>query len=103
MNTSKSWLAAAVGLALFGAAAAAPYPRGPVAAVDLGPASSYADSAKVTVTVALKLRNPEQLEQRIQAIYTRGSPQYRQFMTPEQFRSEFGPVGGDDRRCDEAV
>jgi kumamolisin len=91
MNTSKSWLAAAVGLALFGAAAAAPYPHGPVAAVDLGPASSYADSAKVTVTVALKLRNTEQLEQRIQEIYTRGSPQYRQFMTPEQFRSEFGP------------
>jgi kumamolisin len=92
MNTSKSWLAAAVGLALFGAAAAAPYPRGPVAAVDLGPAGSYADNAKVTVTVALKLRNPDQLEQRIQAIYTQGSSQYRQFMTPEQFRSEFGPA-----------
>jgi hypothetical protein len=83
MNTSKSWLAAVIGVALFGAAAAAPYARGPVAAVDLGPASSYADSARVTVTVALKLRNLDQLEQRVQAIHTQGSPLYQQFMTPE--------------------
>jgi hypothetical protein len=103
MNTSKSWLAAAVGLALFGAATAAPYPHGPVAALDLGPAGSYADNAKVTVTVALKLRNPDQLEQRIHAIYTQGSSPYRQFMTPEQFSQRIRPLGGHDCERDQAV
>jgi Pro-kumamolisin, activation domain len=43
------------------------------------------------VTVALKLRNAEQIEQRIEQLYTRGSPTYRQFITPEQFREQFAP------------
>jgi kumamolisin len=92
MNTSKYWLAAAVGLALIATAGAVPYPHGPVAAVDVGPAASFAENAQVTVTVALKLRNADQLDQLIESVYTKGSPQYRQFLTPEQFRNQFGPA-----------
>ena len=92
MIFSKYWLAAALGLTLIGAAGAVPYPHGPVAAIDLGPASAFAENSKITVTVALNLRNSAQLEQLIEATYTRGSPHYRQFLTPEQFDAQFGPA-----------
>jgi kumamolisin len=91
MNTSKLWLAAAMGVALAGAAGAAPYPHGPVSATDIGPASAFAENSQVTVTVALTLRNPEQLDKLVEQVYTKGSPQYRQFITPEQFQAQFGP------------
>jgi kumamolisin len=91
MNTSKLWLAAAIGFALAGAASAAPYPRGAVSATDIGPASAFAENAQVSVTVALSLRNQEQLDKLVEQVYTKGSPQYRQFITPEQFKAQFGP------------
>jgi subtilase family serine protease len=91
MNTIRSWLVAAAGFALLGVAGAAPYAHGLVSAADIGPASAFAENARVTVTVALKLRNAEQIEQRIEQLYTRGSPTYRQFITPEQFREQFAP------------
>jgi kumamolisin len=92
MNRSKYLLATAVAGALIGVASATPYPRGPVSGNDVGPAASYAENARVTVTVALKLRNADQMEQLIESVYTRGSPQYRQFLTTEQFKSLFGPA-----------
>lgn len=91
MNSSKLWLAAAIGVALAGAAGAAPYPRGAVSATDIGPASAFAENAQVSVTVALSLRNPEQLDKLVEQVYTKGSPQYRQFITPDQFKAQFGP------------
>ena len=91
MNTSKYWLAAAIGVALMATAGAAPYPRGPVAAVDLGPASSFAENSRITVTVALGLRDTEQMEKLIQAVHTQDSPQYQHFLTPEEFAAQFGP------------
>jgi kumamolisin len=92
MQLSRYLLATAVAAALVGIASAAPYPRGPVSGSDVGPAASYAENAQVTVTVALKLRNADQMEQLIESVYTRGSPQYRQFLTTEQFKSLFGPA-----------
>jgi kumamolisin len=91
MNTSKYWLAAAVSVALMGAAGAAPYPHGPVSATDLGPASSLAANEKITVTVALSLRNTAQMESLIEAVYNKESPQYQHFLTPEEFAAQFGP------------
>lgn len=91
MHISKSWVAVAVGVALISTASAIPYPHGPVAATDLGPAGAFAENSTVTVTVALSLRNKAQLDKLIQAVYTQGSPQYRQFVTPEQFAAQFGP------------
>jgi len=81
----------AIGFALAGAASAAPYPRGAVSATDIGPASAFAENAQVSVTVALSLRNQEQLDKLVEQVYTKGSPQYRQFITPEQFKAQFGP------------
>ncbi len=91
MNTSKYWLAAAVSVALIGAAGAAPYPRGPVSAMDLGPASAFAENSKITVTVALSLRNTAQMEKLIQAVYTKDSPQYQHFLSADEFATQFGP------------
>jgi kumamolisin len=87
----RSTWALATAVAAAAAVSAAPYPHGPAHATDVGPAAAFAENAHVTVTVALKLRNADQIEPLIQSLYTPGSPQYRQFLTPEEFRSQFGP------------
>jgi len=73
------------------AAAAAPYPRGAVSAVDVGPAAAFAENAQITVTVALELSNRAAMEQLIADVSTPGSPHFQQFLTPDQFRAQFGP------------
>jgi len=60
----------------------------PVAA-DLGPADS---STRVSLTVALALRNTDQALSLMQSIYRPGSPQFREFLTPSQFYQQFGPT-----------
>jgi kumamolisin len=92
MTLSKHLLAA-LAASLAGVAIAAPYPHAgkAPAAVDLGDSAAVEATTRITVTVALKLSNSEQLDPLVQAIYTPGSPQYRQFLTPEQFRARFGP------------
>ena len=67
MKCSKHVLAASVAASLIGAAAAAPYPHGRMTAYDMGPASLFADNSQITVTVALNLRNRDQLEQLVVA------------------------------------
>ena len=89
MKRSAYLLATAVALAA--TVSAAPYPRGPARATDLGPAAAFAENARLTVTVTLKLRKADQIDRLIQSVYTPGSPQYRQFLTPDEFRSQFGP------------
>ncbi|HXP67213.1 MAG TPA: S53 family peptidase [Steroidobacteraceae bacterium] len=59
--------------------------------VDMGRAGSLKENSQVTVTVALNLSNRAELEQLVQSVYTRGSPSYHQFLTPQQFRQRFGP------------
>jgi kumamolisin len=92
MTLSKYLLAVAFVASLAGVASAAPYPHGAApAAVDLGDSAAVEANTLITVTVSLKLSNSEQLDPLVQALYTPGSPQYRQFLTPEQFRARFGP------------
>jgi kumamolisin len=92
MTVSKYLLAAAFAASLASVANAAPYPHGaPPAALDLGDSAVVEANTHITVTVSLKLSNSEQLDPLVQAIYTPGSPQYRQFLTPDQFRTRFGP------------
>ena len=92
MTLSKHLLAVAFAALLAGVANAAPYPHGAApAAVDLGDSAVVEGKTQITVTVSLKLSNSEQLDPLVQALYTPGSPQYRQFLTPEQFRARFGP------------
>jgi subtilase family serine protease len=59
--------------------------------IDMGRAGAFAENSQVTVTVALNLSNRAELEQLVQSVYTRGSPSYHQFLTPQQFRQRFGP------------
>ena len=91
MTRRKYLLAGAAAAALmsvaYGASGAAAAP-----AVDLGPASSFAENAVVTVTVGLKLRNADQIDSLIESVYTRGAPEYHQFLTTEQFRERFAPT-----------
>ncbi|MFZ1098164.1 MAG: S53 family peptidase [Steroidobacteraceae bacterium] len=92
MTLSKYLLAAALVASLAGAASAAPYPhRTAPAAADLGDSAAVEANTLITVTVSLKLSNSDQLDPLVQALYTPGSPQYRQFLTPEQFRARFAP------------
>lgn len=91
MKRSKHLPAAAVAAALVGAAGAAPYPHGPVAATDVGTATAFAENTRITLTVALNLRNTTQMEQLIESVYTPGSANYHRFLTAEQFRAQFGP------------
>jgi len=85
-------LAAAVTAACVHGAGAAPYPSETMsAALAAGPTDAVAGAAEVTVTVALKLSNTEQLTALLQSLYAPGSPNYRKFLTTAQFGQQFGP------------
>ena len=93
MRVHQRLIAAACSVLLFGSALAAVVPR-PTAsrAVDIGATDDVEGGSSMTFTVALKLRNPEQMEALIQAIHTPRSPQYGQFLTTAQFAAQFGPT-----------
>ena len=59
-------------------------------AVDLGHMASPA-GASITVTVALKLRNTDEMMNLMQGLYAKGSPQYHRFLSTAQFQSRFAP------------
>ena len=65
------------------------------AAQTLTPASKAAAQQEVEFNVYLPLQNTGQLDQLLQAQRTPGSPNYRNWLTPEQFRTRFGPKQQD--------
>jgi len=90
MRFKKYLLAGALAAAV--AANAAPYPHGGTpAAADLGALTASDRSAPMSVTIALKLNHPQQLEQLLESLYTQGSPRYHQFLSAQEFRDQFGP------------
>ncbi len=93
MHATRMWVVAAVAATVMGSAsAAAALVKVKPEVIDLGAAEYVAGQAQVTVTVALKLRNTDQLESLLQATYSAGGPGYRKFLTPQQFASKFGPT-----------
>jgi len=60
--------------------------------------SQAAQQQNVEFDVFLPLRNADQLDQLISAQNTQGSPSYHQWLTPDQFRSRFGPRPQDVAR-----
>src|SRR5262249_36746694 len=73
------------------ASAGTPYPtRETPKAVDLG-APAGAHTASITVTVALKLRNADQMSSVMQSLYTQGSPQFHHFLSTAEFQARFAP------------
>jgi subtilase family serine protease len=61
------------------------------APIDLGEAAAFRENAQITLTVTLNLRNRQQLEQLIESVHKRGTSQYHQFLTTQEFRDRFGP------------
>jgi len=92
MRLNKLLLAAGFVVACVGGAIAAPYPRASMpSAIDLGAAQNIAGENQITATVSLKLRNSGQLESLLQALYEKGNPQYRHFLSTREFADRFGP------------
>ncbi|MGZ4113084.1 MAG: S53 family peptidase [Tumebacillaceae bacterium] len=49
----------------------------------------------VSVTLTLNLHNADQLNSFIADLYNPASPNYKHFLTPDQFAAKFGPTAGD--------
>ncbi|MBS0419836.1 MAG: S8/S53 family peptidase [Proteobacteria bacterium] len=75
-----------------GAALAAPSVYSRASALDLGSIHSFGPDSAITVTVALKLNHADELDALIQSTYDSASPNYRHFLTPQQFAQRFGPT-----------
>ena len=72
--------------------AGAPYPtRETPKAVDLGTPSTERN-ATVTVTVALKLRNTDEMMSLMQGLYSKGSPNFHRFLSTADFQARFAPT-----------
>lgn len=92
----RNYIAAAM---IFGATAAqagAPYPTAATPqSIDRGLAKNVASNAEVSVTVVLRLRDPDGAENLLNALTTPGDPQFHKFLTPQQFVSKYGPNAAD--------
>lgn len=72
---------------------AVPYPSANAAqAIDLGALETLSANTPITITVVLSLHNLARAEQLLQSVSTPGDPQYRAFLTPQQFVAQFGPT-----------
>lgn len=49
-------------------------------------------STKGSLTIALQLRNSDKLDDFIASLNDPSSPNYKQFLTPEEFKNQFGPT-----------
>jgi xanthomonalisin len=90
-------MAVAIGASIsVSALAAAPYPtRSTPAAQDIGPVTAQADAATLTVTLPLKLRNEQAAEALLKTLSAPGSAGFHQFLTPAQFKAQFGQSDAD--------
>ncbi len=55
-------------------------------------------SQRLNLAISLPLRNPEQLQTLLNDLYDPASPNYRHFLTVEQFTEQFGPTTDDYER-----
>jgi subtilase family serine protease len=90
---------AATAFGITGATAAfaeVPYPTADTPkAADRGLLSQIAGGQTISVTIPLKLRDPEGAESLLRRLNTPGDAQFHQFLTPEQFQAQFGPANAD--------
>jgi len=74
------------------AQAGRPYPGAQTPApLDVGAMELARGTPPVSATVVLKLRDADELQALAIALHTPGSPQFGQFLTPEQFHARFDP------------
>ncbi|WP_083340479.1 S53 family peptidase [Chromobacterium vaccinii] len=79
----KMLAAALAAVAASGAMAAAPQ--------DLGKVEQATPAQKLTVTIALSLRDRDAAARYLQEVHTPSSPNYHQFLTPSEFRARYAP------------
>jgi len=71
--------------------AAVPFPNKSTPAPRLvGAADDFYGAERISVTLTLKMPDEAAAQAYLQSLYTKGSANYQQFLTPEQFRSKFG-------------
>lgn len=92
MRSTRQWIAAAATAAIMSSASASPALKAKPEIIDLGAAQNVTGRAEIALTVALKLRNTEQIEPLLRETYTAGSAGYRKFLTPREFNAKFGPT-----------
>jgi uncharacterized repeat protein (TIGR01451 family) len=66
-----------------------------VTELHLPPVSQLSGSTNLHLAIGLPLRNKEELNNLLQQIYNPASPDYRRYLTPEQFTERFGPTEQD--------
>ena len=67
----------------------------PAAVARLAPAGRLPASQHLDLVIALPLRNREKLDVLLQQAYAPASPDYRHFLTAQQFAEQFGPAEAD--------
>ena len=67
----------------------------PAAVAQLQPVSNLSGSEHLHLAIGLPLRNQTMLTELLQRIYNPASPNYRHYLTPEQFAKMFGPTEKD--------
>jgi hypothetical protein len=67
----------------------------PTAVARLTPAGTLPGSQRLNLAISLPLRNPEELDTLLQQLSDPASPNYRRYLTPEQFTARFGPTEKD--------
>ena len=71
------------------------YGHVPAAVAQLPAVDRLAGANRLRLAIGLPLRNTEQLNQLLRDIYDPSSPQFRHYLTPEQFTVMFGPTEED--------
>ena len=63
--------------------------------LNLQPLGRLPATTNLNLAIGLPVRNPAELHDLLQEIYDPASPNYRHFLTPEQFTERFGPTEQD--------
>jgi PKD repeat protein len=66
-----------------------------IADLNLQPVGLLSGTNRLHLAIGLPLRNQEALTNLLQQIYDPASPEYRHYLTPEQFTDKFGPTMED--------
>ena len=61
----------------------------------LAPIRRLDSGARLNLSIGLPLRNREELTNLLQELYQPGNPNFRHYLTPDQFASKFGPSQED--------
>lgn len=69
--------------------------RPPAVTTQLKPLRALAATNQLRLAIGLPLRHADQLEVLLQELYDPASPNYRHFLTPQEFTARFGPSAAD--------